>query len=655
MLSRDLLLWCAVLLSVLTLCPLARAAGVSAWELPAGAKANPDARGDWKPAAQGAAPAAGAAIDNGRILILVQPGAAGPILFTQNAEGKGTRVDLVFATGGRTAPVRGVAVVDVDEDEGTLRVSAGDCQADLTVQTREAFVKVRPLKVGGFVEVRARSRYAVLPDFFSYDVVYDPTRFQTNVLPVPAENFLLQFVEGNRAIVMCIWPGTLKGTKESGKKAVPEATAEGRDPVVDLLLEGEGPSRRVAGSRIELLDSPVYVAVLEHENLWFDLDVSGLPVQQPTRVDWKRPFNAQWRANMLVAEGKKSKDLMTRSQSYNFLYAPKPEDLKKRIPLDPDRGHRESWEQGYPVVYEERVYTYIYAAWFKDEDTYLALYADEPRKFAMSREKPPAPKPGEPAPGNIYSRALFYPLDRRADTPLAVHTPADMMLRTLGQGPCEYVLDLEGVRPRTAAGDKERKLVDNATCTIWRGHIFPIISRKPKTLPDEQKEHLVRSVQDLGVFLHAVNARIEEYHQWNEQFLKRLEQAKRNEKTRPVAERLGEIAEGMRNMLKKYNLDGFKKTVEQWDKTIAEVVRDIEAGNYESANKTGGTRVLGQAQDNAVSDCRRYVKAIRQEASFVETDDEEVRSFVADVRNLCQGILRNAHPKEMLHSDRAIR
>ena len=45
---------------------------------------------------------------------------------------------------------------------------------------------------------------------------------------------------------------------------------------------------------------------------------------------------------------------------------------------------------------------------------------------------------------------LVYPSDRKKDTPLATFTPVDIVRNTLGVGPCEYVLDREGLQGRSA-------------------------------------------------------------------------------------------------------------------------------------------------------------------------------------------------------------
>jgi len=128
------------------------------------------------------------------------------------------------------------------------------------------FITITPGKNAASVEVRANARYAVLPDFFADDVVFDPVKFAMPALSVPAENFLLQFIEGGSSIVMCIWPGNLKlpGT-QSASATDAKTEKEGPDPQVDLVLAGEARPAELPPRRIEFQGKPVYVGLIEQK------------------------------------------------------------------------------------------------------------------------------------------------------------------------------------------------------------------------------------------------------------------------------------------------------------------------------------------------------------------------------------------------------
>jgi hypothetical protein len=211
------------------------------------------------------------------------------------------------------------------------------------------------------------------------------------------------------------------------------------------------------------------------------------------------------------------------------------------------------------------------------------------------------------------------------------------------------VLDTEGLLSRRTSGKDDYKLVDIATCTIWLGHVFPLSGKKE--LPDDKKEYLIRGCKDMVQCVHAVRERIEEYDAWVKEFSAWLGGAGAAGEAKPVADRVAALAADMQAKIKKYNLEGYRTKGKEWDATVAEVVKKIEGGDIGASKTMGGIRGLAQVQDNAVSDCRRYVKAIRQEVAFVESTSPAAKKFVEEVREHCRRILRRGHPKEMLHSD----
>jgi len=486
--------------------------------------------------------------------------------------------------------------------------------------------------------------------------VYAAKRFSSSELNIPAENFLILLLEGNHAMVMCIWPGSLLDTKASSAHNSMEVRTE-REPLVQIRMEGSGEARRVIGTKIEFLNKPIYVAIMEHEHIWHDEPINTFPVQEPVKVGWRRPFDARWRANMIIAEGKKSSDLLSRSQSYNFLYPPSE-------PVKSQEWTELTWKDGEPWVHEERLWGYRYPAWFSGEDTYVAVFMDDPKRKQRYEENErqkaeKAKREGKeytPVPAvfeNIYERALFYPLDRNEKTPLDVYTPADIMAQALGRGPCEYIVDIEGIAPRSGSGKEGRPLLAPSSCLLWSKHVFPMLC-KAKPLKEDDKKHLIQAVQDLSVFLHAVYDRIEEYRAFNENLLNLC--AKATPGSTGIVANVRQLALEMQKKLMggagSSQLEKFRKQLEEWDAKIKGILQDIETDNYASANCLGQIRNLGEAQDITVADCRRYTKAIQQEVALVETVDPESAVFAAEVRRMCRNVLRRGHPRELLQSDR---
>ena len=583
-----------------------------------------------------------ATLENKTLRMVAQPGRPGVAVFLKS-DASSKRMELaVLASGAaQSAPLSKADVVKSASGRSLLRVSAGAAEAEFTLGT-SGFVKVTPGKNASSVEVRTGARYAVLPDFFADDVVFDPTHLAMPSLTVPAENFLLHFIEGGNTLVMCIWPGRLKH---------PEAK-DAAEPQVDLLFSGEGKARRVAASRIEFQGKPVYAGVIEQKGLWQDEDASALPTYKPAAIAWKRPFEARWRGDFIVAEGKRLADWPARNQSFDFQSTAKVRTEKwwegGDDPLDArffatttqsNLKLAKWWEKGdenaLQIWQESLADFFIYPSVFKGDETRLCLYADK-----KARDK-----------SHVFERVLIYPLGRVPATPLNVFTPVDMMRETLGQGPCEYILDLAGVKPRPIGGD--RPLLSHATCGLWNDHIHPIVNqlkKKPdgsfEPLDQPTKAHLIQALEEMWTFVHAIHDRLREYKQWGndmDAFCKR--ETAKNPKVKVIADLTLANLDRLNSDLARHKFEG-PGSEAYWKERVPELIQLVKADQYADLDSISKIRDLGNNQDERVSRCRQHVKAVLQEIVFQDTNDPAARAFAAELRDRCHRMLRNQHPKE---------
>ncbi len=592
------------------------------------------------------------AIENMGLRLAATPGQSGVAVYAKSGV-DGKRLELAVLAPGATqaAPIREVIVTESDSDRKALRVSTGNAEAEFTLGVG-GIVTIRPGKNAASVEVRTGARYAVLPDLFADDVVFDPVHLAMPTLSVPAENFLLQFLEGGHTMVMCIWPGRLKQIKAGIAGKTSEDEKVEAEPQVDLVFVGEGKARRISAARIEFQNKPVYAGVIERKGIWQNEDASVLPGYKPTAIAWKRPFEAKWRGDFIVAEGKRLIDWPARNQSFDFRSTSaahkEGDDVLDTRFLAATSSARNAdwwkqgvrwWEQGNedaPQIWQESLADFfIYPAVFKGDEVRLCLYVDKSK-----RTQP-----------HVYERVIIYPLGRNAATPLDVFTPVDLMRETLGQGPCEYILDLAGVKPRQAGGD--RQTLAYATCGLWSAHIFPIV-RQIKTkadgtfepLDEKTKTHLIQAIEDMWYFVHAIHDRLREYKKWGadaDAFCKR--ESARNLKVKPIADLALTQVGRLNSDLGRHKFEG-PNSEAYWKDRIPELIRCVKADQYADVASIGKIRDLGNEQDERVSRCRQYVKAVLQEIVFQDTRDPDVRAFAAELRDRCHHMLRNQHPKE---------
>ena len=94
--------------------------------------------------------------------------------------------------------------------------------------------------------------------------------------------------------------------------------------------------------------------------------------------------------------------------------------------------------------------------------------------------------------------AIFYPLDRVANTPLQAYTFTDIVRMTLGVGPCKYILDLEG---------QKKSYKGIATCAA-RTKLNTIYEEKRQK---QSRKDVEQALKDVLAFVKHIRGRINEY------------------------------------------------------------------------------------------------------------------------------------------------
>lgn len=562
----------------------------------------------------------GAEISNPSVRLSAAGGQPGAVLYAAGAGNQQrATIGLIPAGSKQSVPISAVTEVKTDGDESALRITAGGAVADLIIGSGP-YVTVKPVKNAERIVVGTGARFVLLPDFFADDTIFDPTKLNGDSVVVPAENFLMQMIEGGDAVVMCIW-GNAKD-----KEAKPV------EPEVVLNLAGAGGARRVASTAIEFAGQPVHVGLIEQKGVWHDEDVRAWPAYTLKAMEWKPPFEGKWRGDFIVADGHKMQDWPTRQQSFDFRDQP---------PAKPGRA-----KEQLQVWQEHQVQMMKYPALLDEGKAWLCLYADKSVRRAAETAKTPAT--------NVYERVIVYALDRVKNTPMQVFTPVDLMRKTLGQGPCEYVLDVAGIKGRGAGG--ERALLDESTCGLWDRHIYPITSQKMRgmkpgdKLDQKDREHLLQALEDMWFFVHAVHDRIREYKAWGletDAWLK--SEGAKSAKVKPMADKVTATIKVLNRDVGSMKFEG-PYTEGYWKTRLEELqaMTKNETYTFKDIDSVNGIRGLGNLQDEMVSRCRQYVKGLRHELALADTSDPEVRKFVTEMRDRCQKILRNSHPKECL-------
>lgn len=345
---------------------------------------------------------------NDKIMIVLRRSGCGAEVYSKTEDGLKQRAQLFACAGGadRTTGLSSVRIIENNPAavmlEAVFQTQRGkNVSATYRLTTGQICLEVSPGKGMGKLLVQVDSRYVVVPDFFADDLVFNPEGFEGSRIGLPAENFLLHMLEGNNAIVMCVW--------ESDKQ---NAQAVSWDPILQ--------EDRKMGTHIQCVkDKRIWVAFMEGSNIWHERLIWDDDKGRDIVLDWAPPFPAKWRADFI------KKDEL--AESWNFRDEQEPESVSAAG----DESACSCWFDGdRPCVRVPKLRTMVGSG--------------------------PGARPAHAWP------VIVYPIDRSRATPLRVFCPIDILRNTLGVGPCQYILEKEGFGPDShPTADQVTRWVEN--------------------------------------------------------------------------------------------------------------------------------------------------------------------------------------------------
>ncbi len=226
--------------------------------------------------------------------------------------------------------------------------------------------------------------------------------------------------------------------------------------------------------------------------------------------------------------------------------------------------------------------------------------------------------------------AVIYPINRLPETPIDTFTTVDVMRGTLGVGPCEYLLNVEG---------QKQDHVGRATCHVRRllNEIYQNKQQKSK-----QKEIDIY-LNDALDFVKHIRDRINLYIKFGREMTDYLAEQKKNhpDLEKPLTEmenivaqldeRLSARQEGIKSVEYVVALnDGFRKTLLKYDgpDSLTRLKKFTDA-------LTG----VGGSQDGLVGECRWIVRALRQRAALTMAVDPRFAEIAKEIRTRTQVVL----------------
>ena len=467
--------------------------------------------------------------------------------------------------------------------EATWKTPKGDATAKFRLKRSEVSMEVSPGAGAVKLRVECPTRYVVLPDFFSDDIVFDAVKIPPATTELPSENFLLHLAGKGEAIAMVVF--------------------ENRDQDVTCTLAGTGDARRVTGSEIDFgKDKKVWVALLEAPQVWHAAEVKPGDAKQENKINWTMPWAAQWRVDFTRSDDlTDSWDLLLQKQEGgNYL---KPSWMgagAETIPVS-----RARWT----TVLKK----FKYPCWSDPKGT---AYFQPLETEALTMRGP----------------AVLYPANRVPETPLEAYTVLDIARSSLGAGPCEYILDLDN-----------QKSSNKGHATCWtRDFLMGVYGKGSQKA---QRKEVDANLDQVLLFVKNIRGRITRYSDFLRERREYLAaQLKAHPELKESIAALDRIClEADRRYKAREDKIKTPDVVAKMNETFRKEILDLEGPVALEKCKAYSEALveIGDNQDELAGELRWVVRAFRQKAGLLVASDPRMAAITTEIRAKTHEILRN--------------
>ncbi|MBN1673938.1 MAG: hypothetical protein JXR37_23010 [Kiritimatiellae bacterium] len=546
---------------------------------------------------------------NSRLLIVFRRGGPGPEIYYRIAET--LRLAAVVTPADETGrPHAALARLQARENNAQLVVltaqfggPAGAQPAlEFTLRADRPDLEVRFGPNVSGCRLQHASEYAVMPDFFGNDLVWEARTGRSAPLHLPPDNlFLLHLIDHGDAILMCDW-------REEPQSVT---TAPGSDGSRQLFMHTQIESRD-AGR--------VWVSVLAAPGIWRDAPCSELSVLEDRKIDWQPPFRAAWRLDF------RRNDEAGNGLIDSWYGVFKAQDGKKYDAPIPNRQYGPYW-LAWPHIQNHATRN----AWYSGLGDVIHPFCIDGREVTL---RLPKFRSRDARHITYDGMALVYPLLRADRTPAQAVLPFDILQQTLGDD-CENVLDITDLK------DRSRKDVYPATCGVTAKVKRFFDDHKEK----EAKQEIMKELGRMDLFVKNMRARIEEYTGWAARMQQFYEARLRA--TPALADALQELAHVTARIPADFAEARERMQTPEDAATLSQqliaLIDDDQPDKIDRCDQLGRQiRIIGGTQDTLLGKCRRHTKMLRQKAGllYAASDDPRLREIAAAVRQHTREMLR---------------
>jgi len=358
-------------------------------------------------------------------------------------------------------------------------------------------------------------------------------------------------------------------TPLDGGSALLMCVSSARMQNAEAVISDTGGGRTFAGCEVDCAaGKSLWLASIDAAGLWHDRLLPAADLQAAFVLDWRPPFPAKWRADFVGRTGE--------ARSWYFLGGQGP-----------------------------------------DEDVSVVAAQGCPCRIDGERAVVHGPLIAEAASGLPAWPLLVYPMDRSRATPLTAFCPTDVLRNTLGVGPCQYILQTEGLQTDT------NPTPDNVMTWVEK----QIARKRHKKSADEIRD----LVQQMTEHVSHVADRIQRYADLGRDVQKLCTAGEASDSLRTAAAALKPIAAGLQRNATVPDLTTAPQRVSQLAVQVVALVD--QASPLAECQRLGAElRSVGAVQDRALANGRMAARWLRARAKMLAADERPTADWIRKVQ-----------------------
>jgi hypothetical protein len=242
-------------------------------------------------------------VENDRALLMLCPKAGPALLCSKPVKKQTPIIELVPVSekGEEACGVESLKLTSNDGEEAVVELSSTTAggqkfRTSWKISGAWPFVQVSPTENAGCLRIRAPMKFAVIPDRFADDLLYESALYAGTRMALPGAPIILGFLGSGDSVLELACPSDGQTTD---------------------LLKDAGRGKHFSGAEVHFAKEHFIVGILTGQRLWHEERPNAKYDRKRIDLKWEMPTPAAWRLALRV-NGRDYSGMFTEKESQRF-------------------------------------------------------------------------------------------------------------------------------------------------------------------------------------------------------------------------------------------------------------------------------------------------------------------------------------------------